>query len=387
MKTTLRHYTVREIVEDFTYNELEGRGLYGLAGTLTIQPEYQRNYIYADGKRDVAVVESLLRKYPLGLIYFNERKDGQLEVLDGQQRITSFGRYVKGQFAVMSDKKLPMYFDALPEDQQELIFDSEILVYVCTGTESEIKSWFRTINIAGVPLNDQELFNAVYSGPFVTAGKAEFSNSQNAKIQMWSAYVSGAVNRQDYWATALEWVSKGNVELYMAEHRNDKDIKGVKTYFDTVINWVSTVFPDEAEKDMRGLPWGELYEKYHSRAYDGKKVAKRVKELYADESVKNHRGIYEYVLGGEQEPRLLEIRLFEESTKRTAYAKQTAAAEKKGVSNCPTCASGQNVNRTKIWKYAEMDGDHVTPWSKGGATTSSNCEMLCRPHNQAKGNK
>ena len=317
MKTELKHYTVRDIVEGFQYNELEGKGLYGLAGKLTIQPEYQRNYIYADGKRDVAVVESLLKGYPLGLIYFNETPTGQLEVLDGQQRITSFGRYVTGKFAVMSDKQMPNYFSSLPTDQQELIMNSEILVYVCSGTETEIKSWFKTINIAGVPLNDQELLNAVYSGPFVTAGKAEFSNSQNAYVAMWGAYVAGSVIRQDFWECALDWVSKGQIQQYMAKHRNDKDIKEVKTYFATVIDWVSSVFI-EVEKEMRGLPWGALYEKYGRKPYDAKKVDKRVKELYADEAVTNRKGIFEYILGGETEKRLLEIRLFDDRTKRAA---------------------------------------------------------------------
>ena len=386
MKTELKHYTVRDIVEGFQYNELEGKGLYGLAGKLTIQPEYQRNYIYADGKRDVAVVESLLKGYPLGLIYFNETPTGQLEVLDGQQRITSFGRYVTGKFAVMSDKQMPNYFSSLPTDQQEFIMNSEILVYVCSGTETEIKSWFKTINIAGVPLNDQELLNAVYSGPFVTAGKAEFSNSQNAYVAMWGAYVAGSVIRQDFWECALDWVSKGQIQEYMAKHRNDKDIKEVKTYFTTVIDWVSSVFID-VEKEMRGLPWGALYEKYGSNPYDAKKVDKRVKELYADEAVTNRKGIFEYILGGETEKRLLEIRLFDDRTKRAAYEKQTKVAEQKGVSNCSVCASVQNANQSKIWKISEMDADHVTPWSKGGATAASNCELLCRPHNQAKGNK
>jgi len=385
VKTQLEHYTVREIVEGFMYNELEGKGLYGLAGRLTIQPEYQRNYIYAEKGRDAAVIDSLLKGYPLGLIYFNQAPDGQLEVLDGQQRITSFGRFVKGQFAVINDKDMPMYFSSLPRDKQDMIMDSEILVYICTGTESEIKSWFKTINIAGVPLNDQELLNAVYSGPFVTAGKAEFSNTQNANVQKWSAYVSGSVNRQDYWECALDWVSQGDIQGYMAKHRNDKDIKPVKTYFSTVIDWVSTVFT-EVEKEMRGLPWGRLYETFHSNSYDSKKVAKRVKELYGDEYVTNRRGIFEYLLGGEKEKRLLEIRLFDDRTKRVAYEKQTREAEKKNISNCSVCASIQNANQEKIWKLTEMDADHVTAWSKHGKTNSENCELLCRPHNLAKGN-
>jgi len=385
VKTELKHYTIEKIIEGFVYNELEGKGLYGLAGTLTIQPEYQRNYIYADGKRDVAVVNSLLKGYPLGLIYFVKTDDGHLEVLDGQQRITSFGRYVSNKFAWHDEQGNPHNFASLPKDKRELILNSDILVYECSGTETEIKSWFRTINIAGVPLNAQEVLNAVYSGPFVTAGKAEFSNSQNAQAQKWSAYVSGAVIRQEHWECALDWVSKGDIEGYMDQHRNDKDIKEVKTYFTTVIDWVSSVFT-EVEKEMRGLAWGELYETYHANRYDPKKVAQRVRDLYGDDLVSSKKGIFEFILGGEKDTRLLQVRLFDERVKRAAYQKQTDAAENKGVSNCPTCASGQNTNRVKVWKLTEMDADHVTAWSKGGATTASNCEMLCRAHNQAKGN-
>ncbi len=180
MKTELKHYTVDQITDGFLYNELEEKGLFGLAGTLTIQPEYQRGYLYADGKKDVAVIESLLNGYPLGLIYFNVVSDGSLEVLDGQQRITSFGRYVTGKFAVKDDKGMEQYFGGLAKDKQDKIKNADILVYHCSGTETEIKSWFETINITGVPLNVQELRNAVYSGQFVTAGKKYFSNSQNA---------------------------------------------------------------------------------------------------------------------------------------------------------------------------------------------------------------
>ena len=205
MNTTLRtDLTVKDICEGFIYNELEGKGLFGLSGTLTIQPEYQRNYIYADGKRDVAVISSILKGYPLGLIYFNKISKDSLEVLDGQQRITSFGRYLTNKFAIIDSNGYPHYFDKLPKDKQEIILNTKLLIYECEGTESEIKEWFRTINIAGVPLNNQELLNAVYSGPFVTLGKEEFSNSQNANIQKWSAYISGSANRQDFLERALE---------------------------------------------------------------------------------------------------------------------------------------------------------------------------------------
>lgn len=385
MKTTLTHYTVAELIEGFEYNEIEGRGLFGLDGVLTIQPEYQRGYLYADGKRDVAVIQSLLSGYPLGLIYFNVVDDQHLEVLDGQQRITSFGRYVTGKFAVKDDSGMEHYFSGLDREKQELITNADILVYHCSGSEPEIKAWFETINIVGVPLNDQERLNAVYSGPFVTAGKAWFSNSQNANVQMWSAYVSGSVIRQEFWERALEWVSHGDVSGYMSRHRGDTDIKEVKNYFDEVIAWASKTFPT-VRPEMRGLEWGSLYERYHATPYSAKKIAERVDALYNDPYVGRCRGIYEYVLGGEVDPRLLDVRFFDEATVRAAYARQTATANERGVSNCPLCATSDNANRTKIWKIMEMEADHVTSWSKGGSTQAGNCEMLCKTHNRAKGN-
>jgi 5-methylcytosine-specific restriction endonuclease McrA len=388
MKTQLREFTVSQLTEGFQYNELEGKGLFGLAGRLTIQPEYQRNYIYADGKRDVAVITSLLKGYPLGLIYFNKVNEDLLEVLDGQQRITSFGRFVTGKFAIKDENGMEQYFSGLAADKQKIILDSTLLVYECEGTETEIKEWFQTINIAGVPLNNQELLNAVYSGPFVTRGKEEFSNSQNANVQKWSTYISGSVIRQEFWERALEWVSKGkeNIGGYMSLHRTDKTINEVQTYFNTVIDWASTVF-DDVEGEMRGLEWGRLYETYGKTAYDPPVLSAKVRELYGDAYVKNRRGIWEFVLGGSTDTKLLEVRVFDESTKKSIHAKQTQTAEAAGISNCPLCAVGNDVNKTKIWKLAEMDADHVTAWSKGGATKADNCEMLCKTHNRAKGNK
>ena len=385
MKTELKTYTVKQICEGFVYNELEGKGLFGLSGMLTIQPEYQRNYIYAEEKKDLAVIESLLMGYPLGLIYFNKVDDSILEVLDGQQRITSFGRFVTGKFAIVDANGMQQYFSGLSIDQQEKIYSSEILVYECSGTESEIKQWFKTINTAGVPLNEQELLNAIYSGPFVTAGKAEFSNSQNANVQKWSAYIRGAVNRQDFWSCALEWVSKGEVDEYMSKHRHDTDIKGVKLYFNSVIDWVESVF-QAVEKEMRGLEWGELYETYHKNSYNPAKIDKQIKELYGDPYVKSRKGVYEYILGNSVDTKLLEVRVFDEADKRSAYAKQKTLAEKSGKSNCSHCRLGHDANKSKIWSFAEMEADHVTAWSKGGATKASNCEMLCKTHNRAKGN-
>ena len=389
METTLRtEITVKEICEGFVYSELEGKGLFGLSGKLTIQPEYQRNYIYASegGKREVAVIESILKGYPIGLIYFNKVNDNNFEVLDGQQRITSIGRFVTNKFAIKDENGNEQLFGGFALDKKNKILNTKLLIYECEGTESEIKEWFRTINIAGVPLNNQELLNAVYSGPFVTLSKEEFSNSKNSNIQKWSAYVSGSANRQDFLERALEWVSKDNVSEYMSRHRFDTNITELKDYFNSVIDWVSTVFTD-VESEMKGLEWGRLYETYRKKPYNSKTVSAEVKKLYGDPYVKNRRGIFEFILGGSVDTKLLEVRVFDDAIKKSVYTKQTVEAEKKGVSNCPLCALGHDSNKTKIWKLAEMDADHVTAWSKGGATDIKNCEMLCKTHNRAKGNK
>lgn len=387
MKTTLRtEITVEDICQGFVYNELEGRGLFGLSGKLTIQPEYQRNYIYADGNRDVAVIESLLKGYPLGLFYFNKVSHDNLEVLDGQQRITSFGRYVNNKFAIKDENGMEQYFTGIASDKQEKILKTKLLIYECEGTESKIKEWFKTINIAGIPLNNQEMLNAVFSGPFVTLGKEEFSNSQNANVQKWSAYISGSANRQDFLERALEWVSKGNIENYLSSHRYDTNIKELKYYFNSVIDWVSAVFMD-VENEMRGLEWGRLYEEYHNKAYDPKKVSEQVQKLYADSYIKQRRGIFEYILGGSTDTKLLNVRVFDDATKKNVYATQTAEAVTRAVSNCPLCAMGHDANKNKIWRQADMDADHVSAWSKGGATDIKNCQMLCKTHNRAKGNR
>jgi 5-methylcytosine-specific restriction endonuclease McrA len=387
MKTTLKtNITVKDICEGFVYNELEEKGLFGLSGKLTIQPEYQRNYIYADGKKDVAVIDSILKSYPLGLIYFNKVSDDILEVLDGQQRITSIGRYVTNKFAVRDENGMEQYFSGIATSKQDLILKTQLLIYECEGTEPEIKNWFRTINIVGVPLNNQEINNAVFSGPFVTLAKEEFSNSQNSNIQKWSAYISGSANRQDFLERALNWVSKGQVVSYMSLHRYYKNITELKKYFTSVIDWVSTVFKD-VETEMRGLEWGRFYESYHNQPYNPQVVSEQLKQLYADPYVKNRKGIFEYILSGLTDSKLLNVRVFDDATKKSVYAKQTQESKKKDISNCPLCAIGNNSNKTRIWKLNEMEADHVTAWSKGGETSKKNCEMLCKTHNRAKGNK
>ena len=388
MKAILHRYTVKEVADGFEYNEFEGKGLFGLNGNLTIQPEYQRNYIYAEKNREVGVIDSLLKGYPLGLIYFNQTSNNKFEVLDGQQRITSFGRFITEKFAIKDQNGLEQYFTGMPIEQQQKILSSELLVYICEGTEVEIKNWFKTINIAGVPLNEQELLNAVYSGPFVTKGKEEFSNSLNSNIDKWSAYVSGSANRQDFWERALEWVSGGkeNIGAYLSKNRSKSDISEVKNHFNKVIDWAARVFID-IENEMKGLEWGRFYSTFHSINYDQKQISNQVRELFGDPYVKNRRNIFEYVLDGSKDKKLLDIRVFDEVDKRVVYEKQTSLAKKKNTSNCSLCAVGNEVNKTKIYSLSDMDADHIQAWSKGGKTNIANCEMLCKTHNRSKGNR
>ena len=388
MKPTLHtEWTVGDVCKGFIYDKNENKGLFGLDGKLIIQPEYQRNYIYGDGKRDVAVVESLLKGYPLGLIYFVKNADGMYEVLDGQQRITSFARFVNQswQFAVERNGK-PRYFNSLDKDEQDKITEAPLTIYVCEGEPSEIQEWFETINIAGVPLVKQELRNASYHGPFVTKARSVFSNTGNANMNRWQTYVKGDPKRQAILETALDWVSGGDIDGYMALHRYDTDISELTNHFETVLAWVDSIF-DYTGSEVCGLNWGRLYADYHTRAYQKDAVTARVNALLEDEQVSDKRGIFEYILGGEEDTRLLNIRVFDKKTINTVYQKQTALARSKGISNCPHCALGHSANASRIYKINEMDADHVSAWSRGGSTDISNCQMLCKTHNRAKGNR
>jgi len=387
MITTLHtDWTVGDICKGFIFDKNENKGLFGLNGKLIIQPEYQRNYIYGDGKKDVAVIESLLKGYPLGLIYFVLNKDGMYEVLDGQQRITSFARFVNQSwpFAVQRNGK-PRYFTSLDEDEQKRITEAKLTIYVCEGEPSEIKEWFETINIAGVPLVKQELRNASYHGPFVTKAREVFSNTGNANMNRWQTYVNGDPKRQAILETALDWVSNGEIDSYMASHRNDTDIKELQNHFETVIDWIDSIF-EYTGNEMCGRDWGRLYNEYHTRAYSKDEITKLVEELLTDTQI-DHKGIFEYILSGEQKIQLLNVRVFDDRTKRVVYEKQTKDAKEKGTSNCPLCALGRDNNSKRIYKMKEMDADHVTAWSNGGATDINNCTMLCKTHNRAKGNK
>lgn len=389
MKTTLlTNLTVCDICEGFVYSSLDGKGLFGWAGKLVIQPEYQRHFIYSELHKEEPVIDSVLNDYPLGLLYFVKVGEHKYEVLDGQQRITSLGRFINGKFAIKDENGMEQVFSGLDKSKQEKILGYPLTIYICEGDEPEIKKWFETINIAGVPLNEQELLNAIYSGPFVTKAKEQYSNSNNPQIQKWSSYIKGDPKRQEILRTALSWVARGekNIDGYMSLHRQDTTIQELQIYFDTVIDWAKGVF-GLPYKEMRGLPWGELYEKYHNNPYKTQTLRERIDTLFADECVQKKSGIFEFVLGDEQDKSLLNVRVFDKSTSKAKYALQTSVAKAAGHSNCPYCAMSDNANRTRIWKIEEMDADHVTAWSKGGATDISNCEMLCKSHNRAKGNK
>lgn len=404
MKTTLHtDWTVGDISKGFVYDKNDGKGLFGLNGKLVIQPNYQRNYLYGDGKRDKAVINSILKGYPLGLMYFVKTEDGKYEVLDGQQRITSFARFVSGSwgFSVEGPDGKQYTFDSLDTDLQDLVKNTKLTIYVCEGTPSEIQSWFRTVNIVGVSLTPQELRNAAYHGPFVSAARKEFSNASNSNVARWQTYAKGDLTRQGLLETVLDWVSYGKgdadfrkkdkdyrIDQYMSDHRQDKDIKEMKDYFDSVIDWVSNLI-DYYGKEVRGVKWNQLYEEYHNNSYDHEKINDEINRLLKDDAVTNKKGIFEYALESddEKDTSILHVRIFDKRLARKVYDQQTAEAKANGVSNCPLCALSNNKSkRTKIYPFNQMEADHVTAWSKGGDTTLENCQMLCRTHNRAKGN-
>ena len=307
--------------------------------------------------------------------------------LDGQQRITSFARFVNRSWPFAIDwKGKPRYYDSLDQDEQNRITETKLTIYVCEGEPSEIQEWFETINIAGVPLVKQELRNASYHGPFVTRARAVFSNTGDSNMRRWQTYIKGDPKRQAVLEVVLDWVSNGHIDEYMAEHRNDDSIDGLKNHFDTVIDWIDSLF-DYTGSEVRGLEWGRLYNEYHRKAYSKDRITERVEALLADTQVTNKRGIFEYILGAESDTSLLNVRVFDERTKKAVYDRQTKEAIDGEHSNCPFCAIGHDSNSKRIYKIGEMDADHVTAWSKGGMTDISNCQMLCRAHNLAKGNK
>lgn len=385
MNTTFRtDITVKDICNGFVYNELEGKDVYGLSGKLTIRPEYKYDDTNADRKKDVAVIESILKGYPIREIYFSKSSDDKLEVLFGQQFILSIGRFLTNKFSII-DEGHRRIFDSLADDKKSMILNTIVPIFECEGTESELIEVLKAINI-GVPLTHQEKLNAAYSGTFVTLCKEEFGNSHNSNTDRWRFFIKGSAKRQDYLERALDWVSKGNIEGYMSSHRHNTDIDELKTYFNSVIDWAEGQFIT-IRPDMRVLDWGRLYEAHHKTAYNQKLVDEEVQKLYADSYVIFKKGIFEYVLGGSVDTKLLNVRVFDDATKKSVYSTQTTTAKANGVSNCPLCTVGHDANKSKIWTLKEMDADHVAAWSNGGGTNINNCQMFCLTHNREKGNR
>ena len=360
MKIELKEITVRDLANGYKDNAEEG--VFGYGGKLDIRPPYQREFIYKDKQRD-AVIDTITKKFPLNTMYWSVRKDGNYEIIDGQQRTISVCQYVKGDFSING-----LAFHNLPKDKQEQILNYSLMVYFCSGTESERLDWFRIINIAGEKLTDQELRNAVYSGSWVSDAKRYFSKTGCVAYQIGSDYLSGSAIRQEYLETAIDWISKGQIEDYMSKHQHDKDAKVLWGYFQDVINWVKSVFINY-RKEMKGVPFGILYNEFKNKKVNANKLEKEIAKLMEDEDVTNKKGIYSYVLTGKE--KFLNIRSFTEKQKREAYERQ------KGV--CPACK--------KKWKIEEMEADHITPWHEGGKTITENCQMLCKDDNRRKSGK
>lgn len=387
MKIELKGVQVRDLVEDYEDNDEQGVRAYG--GRLNVRPPYQREFVYKDKQRD-AVIETLRRDFPLNVMYWavvdEPDDDGvEFEIIDGQQRTISICQYVEGDFSIEIDGH-QMGFHNLQDDQREQILDYELMVYRCQGTDSEKLDWFKTINIAGEELTDQELRNAVYHGPWVSSAKKYFSKNGCPAYAIASDYLTGSPIRQDYLETAIEWTNAGKVDEYMRDHQHDADAAALWTHFQGVITWIETTFTKKRAQ-MKTVKWGPLYVKHHGTDYDPEKLEARVSALMGDIDVKNKRGIYEYLLDGEKDTKLLEVRVFDDRTKLAAYEQQTKKAEAAGVSNCSMCAGGHAAKVDHIYAFADMDADHVTAWSNGGATDLDNCEMLCVTHNRSKGNR
>lgn len=389
MNIDLKLIKLRDIVENFKDSDEEG--VVGYGGKLNIRPAYQREYVYKPEQRN-EVIKTIMRGYPhtyfpLNVMYWAQTGEDQYELIDGQQRTLSICQFHNMAFSILING-MPKNFDNLSPEQKEYFLNYELQVYICSGLPEEKLEWFSIINIAGEPLSNQELLNANYTGPWLSSAKRYFMKSNSAAYGLSSKYIDIEANqsRGKGLETAIKWISKDNVKQYMADHQNDENADELWTNFRNTIEWVQSKFT-KYYKEMKGINWGQLYDKYHTQNYDPIEVTKLAQILYDDEYIKNPKGIFEYILGGQKEKKLLEIRVFEDSTKRSVYAKQTEEANSSGKSNCPLCAIGNNANKTKIWALAEMDADHVTAWSKGGATDKSNCEMLCITHNRAKGNK
>ena len=360
MKIELREITIRELTEG--YKDDAENGVVGLGGKLDIRPPYQREFIYKDKQRE-AVIDTVNKNFPLNVMYFAVREDGNFEVIDGQQRTISICQFVAGDFSFMFK-----YFHNLLPDEKERILNYKLMVYFCSGRASEKLDWFRTINIAGEKLTDQELRNAVYAGSFVSDAKRYFSRNNCAAYGLASSYLSGSAIRQEYLETAINWISSGNIESYMANHQHEPNANELWLYFQNVINWVKAVFPTY-RKEMKGIEWGFLFNQFKSQNFDSNKLEAEIAKLMEDEDVSSKKGIYEFVLTRNE--KYLNIRAFSDKQKRESFEKQ------KGI--CTKCQEKFTID--------EMEADHIKPWHEGGKTEAQNCQMLCKACNRVKSGK
>jgi Protein of unknown function DUF262/HNH endonuclease len=358
MKIELKKISVGGLVEG--YEDNQENGVIGYGGKLDIRPPYQREFVYGDKERQ-AVIDTLQKNHPLNVMYWAVREDGGYEVIDGQQRTISICQYVNGDFSVNG-----LAFHNLTNDKQNQILEYELMIYFCAGKDSEKLEWFKTINIAGKELTNQELRNAVYSGPWVSDAKRYFSKSNRPKLG--DDFLSGAAIRQEYLETAIDWISNGNIESYMSKNQNEPNANELWLYFQAVINWVKTTFPTY-RKEMKGIDWGLLYNEFKNVKLDSKKLDQEITSLMLDEDVDSKKGIYPFVLTRKE--KYLNIRAFSDGHKREAYERQ------KGI--CAKCKMK--------FELAEMEADHITPWHEGGKTIPDNCQMLCREDNRRKSGK
>ncbi len=363
MKIKLHEIPVRDVVNG--YIDSAENGVVGYGGKLNIRPAFQREFIYKDKQRD-EVVRTIRKDFPLNVMYWVKSDNGGFELLDGQQRTISICQYVQGDFSIGH-----MAFHNLTKTEQEQILNYPLMIYICEGTDKEKLDWFKIINIAGEQLTTQELRNAIYTGEWLTEAKKYFSKTHCPAYQIAGDYLSGSAIRQNYLETALKWISDRDgieIEDYMSKHQHGTNCNDLWLYFQSVINWVKATFPSYRKKLMQGLEWGIFYNKYHANSYDPKALEQQIVALLDDEDISNQKGIYEYLLDGQE--RHLNIRAFSPKMARTAYERQ------KGI--CPKCK--------KHFEIEEMQADHITPWSKGGKTTAENCQMLCADCNRRKSN-
>jgi len=364
MKIQLKEITVRELTKGFKDNA--EAGVVGYGGKLDIRPPYQREFIYKDKQRD-AVIETVTKEFPLNVMYWAVREDGNFEIIDGQQRTISICQYFNGDFSVdfLGNK---LAFHNLTKDQQEQILNYKLTVYQCSGTDSEKLDWFKTINIAGEKLTDQELRNAVYSGTWVTDAKKYFSKSGCVAYSIGSDYLNGTPIRQDYLETVIKWISDGDIEKYMSEHQHDQNAAALWRYFQDVITWVETTFTKK-RRFMKGVDWGALYNTYKDGKFNTEKIEEETARLILDDDVTKKSGIYPYILT--QDEKYLSIRSFSDAIKQKVYENQ------KGI--CVKCGEKFDLE--------EMEADHATPWHEGGKTTEENCQLLCKECNRRKSGK